>query len=312
MFANSGFGSSRITRLIRSERWLLFTFFTITVPMMIHTQNLVLKVTGFHFDLFPYDEQLYGLLFAIGFDLAMITFAVNGEERAVGGLAVIVFLMNAIFLNFEYLYNIETVTDTGRQIAVKVLISLLIAGAASWIIHMYVMFYVNLIGQHRKTIELYGQVESAKKEAEQFKKQYEQLLKENKSAAALSLSDIQRKEQELAEAQQNIIRLKSQITDGDRADLRELQRASEEIRKYQQTIQTLETAINEKELALSDMTTKLKQMDTPRERKLFPMPPHQCQCGAMFMEQDQYRDHMETCVITIMSKETRPAKVKAK
>jgi len=167
--------ASKWVAYLRSEKWVLSTFVFITIPLIIHTQHLILKVTGLSFDLFPYDEELYALFFALGFDLAMITFAINGRTSEATGLAFIVFLFNAFFLNFDYLYNINAITDSTAQIFIKVFISIAVAGTASWIVHSYVQFFNDIIGQREEKYKMFGQVESLKKQLDQLTSENKQL-----------------------------------------------------------------------------------------------------------------------------------------
>ncbi|MCA6431880.1 MAG: hypothetical protein IM613_20810 [Cytophagales bacterium] len=176
--------TSKWVQFLRSEKWVAITFVFITVPLIIHTQHLMLRVTGFHFDLFPYDEELYALLFALGFDLAMITFAVNGKENEATGLAFIVFLFNSFFLNYDFLINISGVTEPGAQLAVKIFINVSIAGTASWIVHRYVSFFNELIGAKQHKFELYGKVEALKQELASEIAKVKGLEEENKRISA--------------------------------------------------------------------------------------------------------------------------------
>jgi hypothetical protein len=156
--------TSKWVLLLRSEKWVLLTFVFITVPLVIHTQHLLLKVTGLSFDLFPYDEELYALFFALGFDLAMITFAINGRKNEATGLAFIVFLFNCFFLNYGFLENIAGIQDSTAQLTIKIIINVAIAGTASWIVHSYVVFFNDIIGERETKYEMFGQIEKLKKE----------------------------------------------------------------------------------------------------------------------------------------------------
>lgn len=189
-----------LVALIRSEKWKVLTFFAITIPMLIHTQHLMMKVSGFHFDLFPYDEELYALFFAVGFDLAMITFAVNGRENEASVLAWIVFIFNAFFLNYDYLMAIGDIPPPYAPIVVKVIINLTIAGTASWIVHSYVQIYVEGIKEQKlssqfieKAYSLEKQLSSKDKEILSYKNDLE--------AARIEIATIL-KEKELQESAQ--------------------------------------------------------------------------------------------------------------
>jgi hypothetical protein len=189
-----------LVALIRSEKWKVLTFFAITIPMLIHTQHLMMKVSGFHFDLFPYDEELYALFFAVGFDLAMITFAVNGREKEASALAWIVFIFNAFFLNYDYLMAIGEIPPPYAPIIVKVIINLTIAGTASWIVHSYVQIYVEGIKEQKLSTQF---IEKAYGLEKQISAKDKEILA-IKSELDIALSNIEtlKKEKELQDSAQ--------------------------------------------------------------------------------------------------------------
>lgn len=198
METNSKENTSKWVEFLRSEKWVAITFVFITIPLIVHTQHLMLKVTGFHFDLFPYDEELYALLFALGFDLAMITFAVNGKETEATGLAFIVFLFNSFFLNYDFLINLSGVKEPGAQLAVKIFINVSIAGTASWIVHRYVSFFNELIGAKENKYEMYAKVESLKKELTKVMEE-QNALKVEKAALSKQVSELNTQKAQLSE-----------------------------------------------------------------------------------------------------------------
>jgi hypothetical protein len=126
----------------------------------------MLKVTGVEFDVFPGAEILYAILFALGFDMAIITFSINGKSNYADGLAWIVFLFNLTFLNYEFLEPIGQKPFkeilSGYSLA-RFPITMLFSGTAAWIIHRYVLLFTESIGDTKKKMELYGIVEELRR-----------------------------------------------------------------------------------------------------------------------------------------------------
>jgi hypothetical protein len=133
---------------------------------MVHTASLMLKVTGVEFDVFPGAEILYAILFALGFDMAIITFSINGKSNYADGLAWIVFFFNLTFLNYDFLEPIgqKPMADIleGYSLS-RFPITLLFSGTAAWIIHRYVLLFTESIGDNKKKMELFGVVEDLKR-----------------------------------------------------------------------------------------------------------------------------------------------------
>ena len=85
---------------LKSVGWVIAVLVLITVPLMVHTQHLIIQVAGLTFEGWEPFKYVYGIFFAIGFDVAILTMAIHGRERGAAMMAFIVFLFNAFFLNY--------------------------------------------------------------------------------------------------------------------------------------------------------------------------------------------------------------------
>lgn len=122
---------SKIVSFFRSEVYIMLTLITITIPVMVHTANLLLQLSSVQS---PY----YAFFFAFGFDLAIFTFAVNGRKKAAGGLALIVLFLNICYFNLDLFYSNYGIAP------VKLVITIVLASSTAFILHAYVMFFNNI------------------------------------------------------------------------------------------------------------------------------------------------------------------------
>ena len=173
---------------LKKEWWIFGSFIFIVTPMMVHTSSLIIEVSGLDFNLFPYDEILYGILFALGFDLAILNYAVHGRVRAANGLAWIVFIFNFVFLNLELVKLIGiypmntllfggeiTLTDGTKEFLEpygfgRLIITLVLSASSAWIIHSYVKFFVEKDGERKKIWGLFKKIEDQDKKIRALEK----------------------------------------------------------------------------------------------------------------------------------------------
>lgn len=148
---------------LRSEVFVLFTFLAITLPLMWHTAYLLLQVSAIH-------NSLYAWFFAFGFDLAIFTFAINGRKSEASMLAIGVFVLNICFFNLETLYALFGETKVAKEQLVRLVVTLIISGMGSYIVHSYVVFFNDKIGLRDRIQEFYKQIYQHEKEIERLKK----------------------------------------------------------------------------------------------------------------------------------------------
>lgn len=126
----------------RSEYFVLLTFISIITPFMAHTAHLLLQVSSIQ-------NTWYSYFFAFSFDLAIFAFSINGRRSQATGLAIIVFVLNVCFFNLETLGDFFN--KDGRL--VRLFVTVVISGAGSWIIHSYVVFFNEKIGERKEVLK---------------------------------------------------------------------------------------------------------------------------------------------------------------
>lgn len=149
---------SPVRKFLTGEKWALFVFICITIPLMVHTGHLIVQASGIEFGLFPGDELLYAVFFAIGFDMAILTLAIRGKGTDFSVITFLIFLFNAFFLNIHF---IEALPQPWPEL-MMFSIRLVIAGAATWLVHAYVSFYVKSGSDQDAVWALYKQIEELK------------------------------------------------------------------------------------------------------------------------------------------------------
>lgn len=132
---------SKFVAFFRSEVYIMLTLITITIPVMVHTANLLLQLSSVQ-------NPYYAFFFAFGFDLAIFTFAVNGRKRAAGGLALIVLFLNICYFNLDLFYENYGISQ------VKLIITIVLASSTAFILHSYVMFFNNIQEKKDRMLEL--------------------------------------------------------------------------------------------------------------------------------------------------------------
>lgn len=129
-----------LLQFLQSDTYAFISFVTMVTPLMFHTASLIIEVSGFSFSS-KWVEYLYSTLFAVGFDLAILNFALNGREKEASGLAFIVFALNLSFFNLDFFFSIGNVQSPAAQWITKLIVSGVISGTGAWIIHRYVSFF---------------------------------------------------------------------------------------------------------------------------------------------------------------------------
>ncbi|MEP2668967.1 MAG: hypothetical protein ABJH04_08225 [Cyclobacteriaceae bacterium] len=184
---------SSIMRFIKSERWALIVFVAITIPLMVHTSHLIIRVSGLEFGLFPGDDIIYSSFFAIGFDMAILTLAVRGRVADFGMITFLIFLFNAFFLNWNFINTLAEPIPTVAMIFIR----LVIAGTATWLVHAYVSFYVSQNKDQEKDWALYKQVDELKKQLDVKNKDAQSIEKKYQNDLDASTRKIEELEQQL-------------------------------------------------------------------------------------------------------------------
>ncbi|HEV8514581.1 MAG TPA: hypothetical protein VGQ59_14965 [Cyclobacteriaceae bacterium] len=117
-----------IVGFLMSSNFVLITLFAITIPLMVHTANLLLRVSLIQ-------NEYYAYFFAFAFDLAIFTHAINGHRAAATGLAFIVFILNLCF------FNLDTFYAHWSPEWVKFGVTFVLSGSGAYILHSYVMMF---------------------------------------------------------------------------------------------------------------------------------------------------------------------------
>jgi hypothetical protein len=159
-----------IKAFLKSEVFALVCVFVLTIPLMVHTANLLLSMSMIKW-------QPYAYFFAFGIDLAILVHAINGHERSAAGLAFIVILLNIAY------YNLETFNRHFDPDWVKFWITTLLAVTSGFLVHSYVTIFSAKQEAEKSEKDIYGklrelreQVATRDSELDQFKKDREQLL----------------------------------------------------------------------------------------------------------------------------------------
>lgn len=118
-----------IERITENQNFVFFTFAVILFPLMLHTSQLLLLVSSI-------SGKWYAYSFALGFDLAILHFAVNGRMAQAGAMAIVIFIINVSFYNSALMFSSF---DPG---IVKLIITIVISGTSAWIVHTYVVLFI--------------------------------------------------------------------------------------------------------------------------------------------------------------------------
>lgn len=118
-----------LERITQNQNFVFATFAVILFPLMLHTAHLLLLVSSL-------TDQWYAYSFALGFDLAILHFAVNGRLAQAGAMAFVIFIINVCFYNSTLMFE---KFDPG---VVKLIITLVISATSAWVVHTYVVLFV--------------------------------------------------------------------------------------------------------------------------------------------------------------------------
>lgn len=151
---------TRLEKIAESQNLVFFSLFIILIPLMMHTAHLLLSVSIIK-------DTWYAYFFAIGFDLAIFIFAAHGRLAAAGGIAFIVFLLNASVLNLDTLYT------RFDPLIVKLIITTILAGTSAWILHSYVMMFNERKTETSKIMDLHQSNHQKEIEINKLKKELE-------------------------------------------------------------------------------------------------------------------------------------------
>lgn len=123
-----------LNRLLKNEWLTLVVFICITIPLIIHTQQLLLRVTNFETEI-PYMAEVYALFFAIAFDTSVFLFSINRMEKAMKTFAWIVFLINFLFFNLDILFvALPASGNTASEVA-QLVIGTLFSGVGAFLVY---------------------------------------------------------------------------------------------------------------------------------------------------------------------------------
>lgn len=147
-----------LERITENQNFVFFTFAVILFPLMLHTAQLLLLVSTI-------TEKWYAYSFALGFDLAILHFAVNGRMAQAGAMAFVIFIINVSFYNSKLLFESF---DPG---IVKLLITLVISGTSAWVVHTYVVLFIGKKEKNNQVMELLGKNYTQEKELIKLKDQ---------------------------------------------------------------------------------------------------------------------------------------------
>lgn len=160
-------GTNKLIEFLRSEIFVLFAFLALTLPFMWHTADLLLRVSAIQ-------NTLYAWFFAFGFDLAIFTFAINGRKAEATGLAFGVFVLNICFFNLDTLYVMFSAESVAQQLLVRLVVTVIISGMGSYIVHSYVVFFNDKIGNQDRIMSFHEKVYQQEKEIDSLKKKLEE------------------------------------------------------------------------------------------------------------------------------------------
>jgi hypothetical protein len=159
-----------IKAFLKSEVFALVCVFVLTIPLMVHTANLLLSMSMIKW-------QPYAYFFAFGIDLAILVHAINGHERSAAGLAFIIILLNIAY------YNLETFNKHFDPDWVKFWITTLLAVTSGFLVHSYVTIFSAKQEAEKSEKDIYGkirelrdQISSRDSELEQYKTDREKLI----------------------------------------------------------------------------------------------------------------------------------------
>lgn len=159
--------NSKLFAFFRSPYWIGLTFMCITFGLMLHTAGLVLRITNI--EAVWWAKWAYAFIFAFGFDSAILFFALTGRKVEAGNLVVSAFFINVCFFNLNFLYAITGGGEVTPQMWVNLIISILISGVASFIVHSYTSFFSDKLSDRDEKWALYKQVDDLKLQLKEAK-----------------------------------------------------------------------------------------------------------------------------------------------
>lgn len=158
---------TKLEKIAESQNLVFFSLFIILIPIMMHTAHLLLSVSIIK-------SEFYAYFFAIGFDLAIFIFAAHGRTTAAGGIAVIVFILNASVL------NLDTLNNQFNPALVKLIITTILASTSAWILHSYVMMFNEQKTERNKIMDLYASIHQKDIEINKLKTEIDNIKANNK------------------------------------------------------------------------------------------------------------------------------------
>lgn len=150
-----------LERVTENQNFVFFTFAFILFPLMLHTSKLLLMVSSIN-------DNWYAYSFALGFDLAILHFAVNGRMAQAGAMAFVIFIINVCF------YNSQLMFESFNPLIVKLLITLVISGTSAWVVHTYVVLFISRKEKADKVQELFAKNYSQEKVIDSLRKELTQ------------------------------------------------------------------------------------------------------------------------------------------
>lgn len=243
-----------IVSFLRSDKWAFISFVLIVTPLMVHTSSLIIKVSGLHFNLFPGDEMIYSVFFALGFDTAILTFALSGREKEASGLAWIVFFLNFGFLNYTFIeeYSAGQIEFDLYQ-GFMMLIRLIVSATGAYIVHAYVMFFLDRIKKEESLAKMF----SANKRAEDKIKE----LSIETSEKEKKIAKLEAYKKQLEDNLPSLPELSNDLK-------KELDSLFEENRRYKKQFNLLEESTNTKgnvKVSYTDKKANITTLQKPDE-----------------------------------------------
>lgn len=172
-----------LERVTENQNFVFFTFAFILFPLMLHTAKLLLMVSSIN-------DQWYAYSFALGFDLAILHFAVNGRMAQAGAMAFVIFIINVCF------YNSTLMFASFDPLIIKLIITLVISGTSAWVVHTYVVLFISRKERVDKVQELFSKnykqekvIESLRKELEETKRTITEISESSQEELIRSLQN---------------------------------------------------------------------------------------------------------------------------
>jgi hypothetical protein len=128
-------------RFLKSEHFVMIALTAISIPMMVHTANLLIRVSYVK-------NYFYAYFFAAAFDTAMLLFAIKGRKGQAGSMVVIVF-----FVNIFYFY-MDTATKYLSEDLLRLIITTLLSLISPLMLHSFVSFFSDMIQEKSEKMKL--------------------------------------------------------------------------------------------------------------------------------------------------------------